>query len=48
LVDHARAKNAAKREGSQQKLALDDAVSFANQKEFDMLALEDALLSLGK
>ena len=30
LVDHARGKNAAKREGSQHKLALDDAVSFAN------------------
>jgi RNA polymerase sigma-70 factor (ECF subfamily) len=32
LVDHARGKNAAKREGSQQKLALDDAVSFAAAK----------------
>ena len=48
LVDHARGKNAAKREGSQQKLALDDAVSFANEKEFDVLALEDALLTLEK
>ena len=43
-----RAKNAAKREGSQQKLALDDVVSFGNEKEFDVLALEDALLSLEK
>ena len=48
LVDHARGKNAAKREGSQQKLALDDAVSFANEKEFDVLALEEALSSLEK
>ena len=48
LVDHARGKNAAKREGSQQKLTLDDAVSFANEKEFDVLALEEALLSLEK
>ncbi|HEX9545629.1 MAG TPA: ECF-type sigma factor, partial [Pyrinomonadaceae bacterium] len=48
LVDHARGKHAAKREGSQQKLALDDAVSFANEKEFDVLALEEALLSLEK
>jgi RNA polymerase sigma-70 factor, ECF subfamily len=48
LVDHARARNAAKREGSQHKLALDDAVSFANEKEFDVLALEEALLSLEK
>jgi RNA polymerase sigma-70 factor (ECF subfamily) len=48
LVDHARGKNAAKREGSQQKVALDDAVSFPNEKEFDVLALEDALSSLEK
>jgi RNA polymerase sigma-70 factor (ECF subfamily) len=46
LVDHARGKNAAKREGSQHKLALDEAVSFAAEKEFDVLALEEALLSL--
>jgi RNA polymerase sigma-70 factor (ECF subfamily) len=46
LVDHARHKNAAKREGSQQRLALDDAVSFADDKELDILALEDALQSL--
>lgn len=48
LVDHARHKNAAKREGGQQKLALDAAVSFADEKEFDILALEDALLGLEK
>src|SRR5260370_2147045 len=48
LVDHARGRNAAKREGSQQKLALDDAVSFSIEKDFDVLALEDALLSLEK
>ena len=48
LVDHARGRNAAKREGSQQTLALDDAVSLANEKEFDVLALEEALLSLEK
>lgn len=46
LVDHARGKNAAKREGSQQKLALDDAVSFSSEKELDVLALEEALSSL--
>jgi hypothetical protein len=34
-----------KREVSQQKLPFDDAVSFAKEKSFDMLALE-ALLSL--
>ena len=48
LVDHARERNAAKREGSQQRLALDDAVSFADEREFDLLALEKALLSLEK
>jgi len=46
LVDHARGRNAAKREGSQHKLALDEAVSFADEKEFDVLALEEALSSL--
>ena len=48
LVDHARGRNAAKREGSQHKLALDEAVSFASEKELDVLALEDAFLSLEK
>ena len=48
LVDHARGRNAAKREGSQHKLALDEAVSFTAEKEFDVLALEEALLSLEK
>lgn len=48
LVDHARGRNAAKREGSQHKLALDEAVSFADEKEFDVLALEEALSSLEK
>ena len=48
LVDHARGKNAIKREGSQHKIALDDAASFSIEKEFDVLALEDALLSLEK
>jgi len=48
LVDHARGKNAAKREGLQQKLALDEAVSFANEKEFDVLALKEALARLEK
>lgn len=48
LVDHARGRNAAKREGSQHKLALDEAVSFASEKEFDVLALEEALSTLEK
>ena len=45
LVDHARGKRAQKRDFGH-KLALDDAVSFADTKEFDLLALEEALLDL--
>ena len=48
LVDHARGRNAAKREGSQHKLALDEALSFASEREFDVLALEEALSRLEK
>jgi RNA polymerase sigma-70 factor, ECF subfamily len=46
LVDHARHRNAQKRGG--QKLALDEAVSFTDRKEVDLLALEEALYSLEK
>jgi RNA polymerase sigma-70 factor (ECF subfamily) len=46
LIDHARVKKAQKRGG--QKIALDDAVSFTSEKEFDLLALEEALQSLEK
>ena len=45
LVDHARAR-AAKKRGGGQKIALDEAVSFPNEKELDLLALEEALTSL--
>lgn len=47
LIDHARQKNARKRSGGQ-KIELDEAVSFADEKEFDLLALEDALQALEK
>lgn len=47
LVDHARAKRAQKRDAGQ-KIALDDAVSFPQATELDVLALEEALLSLEK
>jgi RNA polymerase sigma factor (TIGR02999 family) len=47
LIDHARKKNAQKR-GSGQRIFLDDAVSFPDNKEFDVLRLEEALLSLEK
>ena len=47
LVDHARQKNAQKRSGGQ-KIELHEAISFSDEKEFDVLALEDALQSLEK
>ena len=47
LVDHARNKNAQKRDFGQ-KIAIDDAISFPTEKEIDLLALEDALTSLEK
>lgn len=45
LVDHARAKQARKRNFGH-RIALDDAVSFPAEKEFELLALEEALLNL--
>lgn len=47
LVDHARAKRSQKR-GAGQKITLNEAVSFAQERELDVLALEEALLSLEK
>ena len=47
LIDHARRKNARKRDGGQ-KIALDDAVSFPDKKELDILALEEVLSNLEK
>ncbi len=47
LIDHARRKKAQKRSGGQ-KIELHEAVSFSDEKEFDVLALEDALQSLEK
>ena len=47
LVDHARKTKAAKR-GFGQKIALDDVNSFSPEREVDLIALDDALLSLEK
>ncbi len=47
LIDHARQKKAQKRSGGQ-KIELHEAISFSDEKEFDVLALEDALQSLEK
>jgi len=46
LIDHARVRRAEKRGG--QKVALDEAVSFTTDKEFDLLALEEVLAALEK
>jgi len=46
LIDHARTRGAGKRSG--QKIALDEAVSYPDQKEFDILALDEAMQILEK
>jgi RNA polymerase sigma factor (TIGR02999 family) len=46
LVDHARARIAAKRGGANAKLSLDEALAPADEKDLDMLALDDALKAL--
>jgi RNA polymerase sigma factor (TIGR02999 family) len=46
LVDHARKKKAEVHGGNLQKLALDEAISFSQSKEVDLVDLDDALLEL--
>ena len=48
LVDHARARIAAKRGGANVKLSLDEALAPADEKDLNLLALDDALLALAK
>ena len=48
LVDHARARVAAKRGGSSSKLYLDDAIVPAQEKDLDLVALDDALQTLAR
>jgi RNA polymerase sigma factor (TIGR02999 family) len=48
LVDHARARIAAKRGGSSVKLSLDEALAPADEKDLNILALDDALVALAK
>ena len=48
LVDHARAHNAAKRGGLEQKLALDEARDLPTPGATDLVALDGALKSLAK
>jgi len=46
LVDHARAHQYAKRGGDQQRVSLEAAADVANAEDGDLVALDDALLSL--
>ncbi len=48
LVDHARKRQYAKRGGGMLQVALEDAVVGAQERGIDILALEEALLSLSK
>lgn len=46
LVDHARIRDAQKRGGELTKISLDEAVSFGQTKDIDLVALDDALRTL--
>jgi RNA polymerase sigma factor (TIGR02999 family) len=48
LVDHARNHQRAKRGGGARKLSLDEAVSFFDQKDINLVALDEALTNLAK
>jgi len=46
LINHANQRQAQKREGSATKISLDDAISFFEKRELDLLALNEALNEL--
>jgi RNA polymerase sigma factor (TIGR02999 family) len=46
LVDHARAKQAEKRGGGAQRIALEDAISLSQETDVDVLAVDEALQEL--
>lgn len=48
LVDHARAKLTHKRGGDAQRISLEDADSFSDQQDVDLLAVDEALKELAK
>lgn len=48
LIDHARNRQAAKRGDGAIKLSLDDALAAPDRRDFDLVALDDALGDLGK
>ena len=48
LVDHARARIAAKRGGNNVKLSLDEAITPTDERDLDLMALNDALDALAR
>jgi hypothetical protein len=46
LVDQARARQAAKRRGDVFKISLDESMALPEQRDLDLIALDDALKSL--
>ncbi len=48
LVDHARGHLREKRGGQRQKLSLDEAISWVEERDVDLVALDDALKELAK
>jgi RNA polymerase sigma factor (TIGR02999 family) len=48
LVEHARARHALKRGGEAQKLSLDEAMDQPEEREVDLMALDDALNDLAR
>ena len=48
LVDHARARATGKRGGEAERIALEDAISFSNEPDVDLLALDEALKQLAE
>jgi RNA polymerase sigma factor (TIGR02999 family) len=48
LVEHARARSAAKRGGGGQKLSLDEAINYSQEQAADLVALDDALTALAE
>jgi len=48
LVDHARARQTAKRGGPMPALSLDEALAFPQDRDLELIAVDDALLSLSR
>ena len=48
LVDYARARNTDKRGGVAQRIALEDTVSLSNERNLDLLALDEAMQQLAE